>query len=76
MMANVLPDGVRLMKKWPLTLTIAGVGGLALAFGLAQVLPNLRTSTSTIEVNINDPELTLAAGVLAVFIRTRTHFCC
>lgn len=36
------------MKKWPLTLMIAGVGGLALAFGLAQVLPNLRTSTSAI----------------------------
>ena len=45
------------MRKWPLTIIIAGVGGLAIAFSLAQVLPNLRTTTSGIEVNINDPAL-------------------
>ena len=45
------------MKKWPLAIIIAGVGGLAVAFSLAQVLPNLRTTTSGIEVNIKDPQL-------------------
>src|SRR5690554_6491951 len=45
------------MKKWPLAIVIAGVGGLALAFSLAQALPSLRTTTSVIEVDINDPEL-------------------
>ena len=45
------------MRKWPLTIIIAGVGGLAIAFSLAQVLPNLRTTTSGIEVNINDTAL-------------------
>ena len=45
------------MKKWPIVIGILGVGGLALAFTLGQALPHLRTTTSTIEVNINDPEL-------------------
>ncbi|WBE24282.1 hypothetical protein [Denitrificimonas caeni] len=45
------------MKKWSLAIVIAGVGGLALAFSLAQALPSLRTTTSVIEVDINDPEL-------------------
>ena len=45
------------MRKWPLTIIIAGVGGLALAFSLAQALPNLRTSTSGFDVDINDPVL-------------------
>lgn len=44
-------------KNAPLAIVIAGVGGLALAFSLAQALPSLRTTTSVIEVDINDPEL-------------------
>src|SRR5690554_4809190 len=45
------------MKKWALAIVIAGLVGLVGAFSLAQVLPNLRTTTSTITVDINDPEL-------------------
>lgn len=45
------------MRKWPLFIIIAGVIGLALAFALGQILPNLRTNSSDIEVNITDPAL-------------------
>lgn len=45
------------MRKWPLFIIIAGVAGLVLAFALGQLLPNLRTSNSDIEVNITDPAL-------------------
>ena len=45
------------MKKWPAIIGALGVGGLALAFTLGQVLPSLRTSNSVIQVDINDPEL-------------------
>lgn len=45
------------MKKWPRIIIIAGAVGLALAFALGQLLPNLRTTTSGITVDINDPEL-------------------
>lgn len=45
------------MKKWPLTIIMAAVIGLAIAFIIGILLPNLRTSSSDIEVNITDPEL-------------------
>ncbi len=45
------------MKKWPLIIIITGVAGLAVAFSLAQVLPNLRTTNSAMAVDINDPAL-------------------
>lgn len=45
------------MKKWPLIILIAAVIGLAVAFIIGQLLPNMRTTTSDIEVNITDPAL-------------------
>lgn len=45
------------MKKWPKIIVIAGVAGLALAYSLGQLLPNLRTNETGIQVDINDPQL-------------------
>lgn len=45
------------MRKWLMIIIIAGVVGLGLAFTLGQIMPNLRTSSSGIEVDISDPEL-------------------
>jgi mono/diheme cytochrome c family protein len=45
------------MKKWPLIIIIAAVIGLAVAFIIGQLLPNMRTTSSDIEVNITDPAL-------------------
>lgn len=45
------------MKKWPLIILIAALIGLALAFIIGQLLPNMRTSSSDIKVNITDPAL-------------------
>lgn len=44
------------MKKWP-SIIIAAVVGLALAFIVGLILPNLRTSDSNIDLNITDPAL-------------------
>lgn len=46
-----------LMKKWPLIIIIAAIIGLAIAFIIGQILPNMRTSTSDINVDISDPAL-------------------
>lgn len=45
------------MRKWLMIIITAGVVGLGLAFSLGQLLPNLRTENSGVEVNVNDPEL-------------------
>ena len=47
----------RLMKKWPLIIIMAAIVGLLLAFIIGQILPNMRTTSSDIEVNITDPVL-------------------
>ena len=46
-----------LMKKWPLIIIIAAIIGLVIAFIIGQILPNMRTSTSDINVDITDPAL-------------------
>lgn len=46
-----------LMRKWPVIILIAAIIGLALAFIIGQLLPSLRTSDSSLEVNITDPAL-------------------
>lgn len=45
------------MKKWPLIILVVAVIGLALAFVIGQLLPNMRTTSSDLEVNITDPAL-------------------
>ena len=45
------------MKKWLSIIVIAAVVGLVLAFGIGQILPKMRISSSDIKVNISDPEL-------------------
>ncbi len=45
------------MKKWPLIIIMAAIVGLILAFIIGQILPNMRTSSSDIEVNVTDPAL-------------------
>lgn len=45
------------MKKWLKFALVAGVGGLAAAFALGQLLPHLRTTSSGPVVDINDPAL-------------------
>lgn len=45
------------MKKWLSIILAVGIGGLVLAFALAQVLPRMRTTTSGIVVDIKDPAL-------------------
>ena len=45
------------MKKWPLIIMMAAIVGLILAFIIGQILPNMRTTSSDIEVNITDPAL-------------------
>lgn len=45
------------MKKWPLIIIIAAIIGLVVAFIIGQLLPNMRTNSSDIEVNITDPAL-------------------
>lgn len=45
------------MKKWPLIIIMAAAIGLAIAFVIGLLLPNMRTTTSDIEVNITDPAL-------------------
>lgn len=45
------------MKKWLKFALIAGVGGLIAAFALGQLLPHLRTTSSGLSVDINDPAL-------------------
>ena len=45
------------MKKWPLIILITAIIGLALAFVIGQLLPNMRTTNSDINVNITDPAL-------------------
>ena len=45
------------MKKWPLIIIMAAVIGLTIAFIIGQILPNMRTSDSDIEINITDPDL-------------------
>ena len=45
------------MKKWPSIIIMAAIAGLILAFIIGQILPNMRTSSSDIEVNITDPVL-------------------
>ena len=45
------------MKKWPLIIIMAAAIGLAIAFIIGLLLPNMRTTTSDIEVNITDPAL-------------------
>lgn len=45
------------MRKWPLFIIIFGIIGLALAFALGQWLPNLRMSSSDIQVDLTDPAL-------------------
>ena len=44
-----------LMRKWPFIILIVGIIGLVLAFIIGQFLPSMRTTTSDIAVNINDP---------------------
>lgn len=44
-------------KKWPKIIVITGVAGLAVTFGLGLLLPNLRTTTTGIQVDINNPAL-------------------
>ena len=46
-----------LIKKWPLIIIIIVIIGLAIAFIIGQLLPNIRTSSSYIKVNITDPAL-------------------
>lgn len=45
------------MKKWPLIIIIAAITGLAVAFIVGQLLPNFRTNSIDINVNISDPAL-------------------
>lgn len=45
------------MTKWLKRLLVLGVVGLAFAFALGQLLPKLRTSTSNLQVDINNPAL-------------------
>ena len=44
-----------LMRKWPFIILIVGIIVLVLAFIIEQFLPSMRTTTSDIAVNINDP---------------------
>ena len=59
------------MKKWPLIIIMAAIVGLILAFIIGQILPNMRTSSSDIEVNITDPALIKQGEYVA-----RTADCC
>ncbi len=45
------------MKRWHRNILVVVIGGLALAFGLGQALPNLRTVNTTMTVDITDPAL-------------------
>lgn len=45
------------MRKWPLFIAITGVAGFALAFALGHFLPDLRTQTTNITVDLTDSEL-------------------
>lgn len=46
-----------LVKKWPLIIVITAVVGLAVAFIIGQLLPNMRTTNSDLTVNITDSAL-------------------
>ncbi|MGM8872384.1 cytochrome c [Psychrobacter sp. 2Y5] len=46
-----------LIKRWPVIILITALIALALAFVIGQLLPSLRTSDSTFEVDITDPAL-------------------
>lgn len=52
-------------KKWPLIILIIGIIGLVIAFIIGQLLPNMRTSTSNIEVDITDPALIKKGAYIA-----------
>lgn len=45
------------MKKWSLIIIVAAILGLAAAYIIGQILPNMRTSNSNTEVDITDPTL-------------------
>src|SRR5699024_2617798 len=61
------------MLKWFRRLSALGIIGLALAFVVSMILPHLRTTTSDITVDINDPILIKKGEYVA---RTADCFAC
>lgn len=56
------------MKKWSLIIIVAAILGLAAAYIIGQILPNMRTSNSNTEVDITDPALIKKANMLHVLL--------